>query len=108
VVNGYRKAGSATTSYYDTAEGGVLAVADERVTHNKFADAIAIIRYDIELHPKSYDAQMALGAALKKSGDAAGAIVAYKKSLELNPRSTAGEKADAETAEKAIAESTGH
>ena len=100
VVRNLRKAGPTAVAGYDLAEGGILAVAEDRATHGTIADAIEIIRLDIVLHPKSYDAQMALGAALKKSGDLPGAIAAYKKSLELNPRSTAGEKKDADDADK--------
>jgi len=108
VVRAYKRSGAGSAAEYDIAEGGILALAEDRATHGTIADAIEIIRFDIELHPVSYDAQMALGAALRKSGDAAGSAVAYKKSLELNARTTAGEKKDAEEAEKAIAELGAH
>lgn len=108
VIQALRKGGTAAVAGYDLAEGGILALADDRATHGKIGDAINIIRLDVDLHPTSYDAQMALGAALRKSGDLTGAVAAYRKSLELNPRSTAGEKKAAEDADKAIAESGGH
>ncbi|MEO7368681.1 MAG: hypothetical protein ABIZ36_12030 [Gemmatimonadaceae bacterium] len=108
VIRTLRKGGATTVAGYDLAEGGILALADDRATHGTIADAIDIIRFDIELHPTSYDARMALGSALRKSGDSAAAISAYRKSLELNPRYSSGEKKDAEAAEKAIAELGAH
>ncbi|MEP6509942.1 MAG: hypothetical protein ABJC63_17070, partial [Gemmatimonadales bacterium] len=108
VIRNLRRGGATAVAGYDLAEGGILAVADDRATHGTLADAIDIIRFDTGLHPTSYDARMALGSALRKSGDTAGAVVAYRKSLEFNPRNTAGEKKDAEDAEKAIAEMSGH
>ena len=47
-------------------------------------------------------------AALKKSGDNPGAVMAYRKSLDLNPRVSADDKAAAAVAEKAVAELNGH
>lgn len=108
VVRTLRKAGKTAVAGYDLAEGGILSVADERGTHGTIGDAIEIIRLDVDLHPTSYEARMALGAALRKSGDVAGSVAAYKKSLELNPRSTAAEKKDAEDADKAVAELSAH
>ncbi|MEO5904800.1 MAG: hypothetical protein ABIQ55_12375 [Gemmatimonadaceae bacterium] len=108
VIRTLRKGGATAVAGYDLAEGGILAVADERATHSTMADAIDIIRFGIDLHPTSYNAQMALGSALRKSGDTAGSVVAYRKSLDLNPRASSGEKKDAENAEKAIAELGAH
>lgn len=108
VIRNLRKGGATAVAGYDLAEGGILAVADDRATHGTLADAIDIIRFDIELHPTSYGARMALGSALRKSGDMAGSVVAYRKSLDLNPRTSAGEKKDAEDAEKAIADLGAH
>lgn len=108
VIRTLRKGGATAIAGYDIAESGILAVADDRATHGTIADAIDIIRFDMDLHPTSYDAQMALGSALRKSGDTAGSVLAYRKSLELNPRTSAGEKKDAEDAEKAISELGAH
>jgi len=108
VTRAYRNAGDRVATHYDVSEGGILSLAAERAARGKIADALAIINLDAELHPKSYDAQMALGTALKKSGDNPGAVMAYRKSLDLNPRVSADDKAAAAVAEKAVAELNGH
>lgn len=107
-VESLRKNLVGASKQYDVSEGGMLGLARQRQSRGKLPEAIAIIRLISELHPKSYDAQKALGDALAKSDDKAGAIAAYKKSLELNPRVSDDDKKAAEAAEKAIAELTGH
>ena len=97
-----RAAKSGVAGKYDTAESGLLSLAAERSARGKASDAIEIIRFAGELHPKSYSSQLALGQALTKSGDQKAAVVAFKTSLALNPRVSVDEKNAAEAAEKAI------
>ena len=108
VLSSYRRNIASITKGYDLAEGGILSLANERSRRGKTDEGIAIARFDAELHPKSYDAQMTLGSLLAKAGDSKGSVDAYRKSLELNPRISADDKAAAEEAEKAIAKSDSH
>ena len=108
VISEYRAGITGINTTYDISEGGILGLANERERRGKFPEAIDIDKFVAELYPKSYDAQNALGGALSKSGDNAGAIAAYRKSIELNPRISDDDKKAAETAEKAIAQLTGH
>lgn len=102
VIHRFRAAKSGVAGKYDTAESGLLSLAAERSARGKASDAIEIIRFAAELHPKSYSSQLALGQALTKSGDQKAALVAFKKSLALNPRVSVDDKNAAEAAEKAI------
>jgi len=53
---------------------------------NKLADAIAILKLNVELYPKSSNTYDSLGEAYMKNGDKALAISNYAKSLELDPK----------------------
>ena len=108
VVAAYRRDIPGISAGYELGEGALLGVATERARNGKFTEAVDVARFVADLYPKSYDAQNALGEALVKSGDTAGAIAAYKKSLELNPRVSEDDMKAAETAEKAIAQLGGH
>ncbi len=104
VVAALRKAGANETSKFDVSESGIAGLGSERVQRGAFADAIVLMRYAADLFPKSYLVQMELGGAFRKSGDAKNAIAAYRRSLALNARTTADERAAAAAADKAIAE----
>ena len=49
---------------------------------NRSADAVLVLRFNAGLFPQSYLAPFFLGEALLAAGDTAGAIVAYRKSVE--------------------------
>src|SRR5205085_2861514 len=52
-----RKNLAGTSAEYDVSEGGILGLARQRANRGKFEEAIAISRFIVDLHPKSYDAQ---------------------------------------------------
>lgn len=104
VVVAYRNAGTREIGNYDVSEGGLLTLAEEQMKRSRSADGLEMFRYTAELFPKSYEIPLELGAALRKSGDEKGALDAYRRSITLNSRATADDKAAAEAAEKAIAE----
>jgi hypothetical protein len=108
VVGEYRRDMAGLFSSYDVSEGALLGVANERASHSKFSEAVDVSRFVADLYPRSYDAQMALASTLSKSGNNAGAVAAYRKSLELNPRVSDEDKKAAEAAEKAITELSAH
>jgi tetratricopeptide (TPR) repeat protein len=53
-----------------------------------FADAVKLLKANIEFFPDDADAHDSLGEAYMKSGKKQEAIVSYKKSLELDPKNT--------------------
>jgi TolB protein len=107
-IRAYRRDMAEISSAYDVSEGALLGVARERASHSRFAEAVDVARFVADMYPRSYDAQMELASALAKSGDSSAAIVAYKRSMELNPRVSDDDKKAAESAEKEIAKLTGH
>jgi len=51
----------------------------------RIADAVAVLKLNVDVYPQSFNAHDSYAEALMKSGDKEGAIVHYKRSLELNP-----------------------
>jgi len=56
----------------------------------RFDDAIAIFRLNIEEYPDAWNPYDSLGEAYMRAGDLESAIEFYEKSLELNPDNTGG------------------
>ena len=88
---------------YDVSEFGLVGIAMEQTTRGHAADAVSLLNMTTAAFPRSHNAYLALGDAYRKLSDEPRAVAAYRKSLELNPKTTDGEKRDADRAEKAIA-----
>ena len=71
----------------DRKQNADLDIAEGRVAldNNDLAQAAVKFRHALMLQPESSDAQHLLALVLEKKGDAEGASVAYRKTLELNP-----------------------
>lgn len=63
-------------------EGGINDVANRLAVQHRRSDAIAVLRFNASLFPDSYLAPYFLGEALLTAGDTAGAVAAYRKSVE--------------------------
>lgn len=63
-------------------EGGINDVANRPVAQRRQSDAIAVLRFNAGLFPKSYLAPYFLGEVLLAAGDTAGAVAAYRRSVE--------------------------
>ena len=88
---------------YDVSEFGLVGIAAEQTTRGHAADAVNLLKMTAAAFPSSHVGYLALGDAYRKLADEPHAIEAYRKSLELNPKLTDGEKRDAARAETAIA-----
>jgi tetratricopeptide (TPR) repeat protein len=74
-------------------EGGDIYIDEMAINHigynfmgmNRFAEAVEVLRLNVDAHPGSFNAYDSYAEALMKSGDVEGAIRNYKRSLELNP-----------------------
>ncbi len=86
----------------DVTEGGIGGVADDRIQKKRVADGLALQTLATTMFPKSFSAFSKLGDAQRAAGDSASAIGSYRKSLELNPRSTDAEKNAAVAIEKKL------
>jgi len=62
----------------------------------QLAEALAVFQWNVELFPASGNVYDSLAEALRKSGDRAGAIRNYEKSLELDPKNENAKKCLAE------------
>ncbi len=101
IVMSWRAAGA--LGDVDVSEGPLSALGDDvRLQKKRAADALAIHMLATMLFPNSYRAFARLGDALRSTGDSSAAIGAYRKALELNPRSTDAERAAAAVLEKKV------
>jgi hypothetical protein len=101
MVTAWRGAGSVTG--YDMTEGSIIALGDDRLQKKRNADAVALQTLATTLFPRSFRAFDRLGDAQRASGDDTAAIVSYRKSLELNPKSSDNERNAAAATERKIA-----
>jgi Flp pilus assembly protein TadD len=86
----------------DVTENPISALGDDRLQKKRFADAVALHRLAATFFPQSYRAQGRLGDAQRAAGDSTGALVSYRRALELNPRSTDAERTAAAAIERKI------
>lgn len=91
------------SSRFEVSEGGIAALGAEQAARQP-AELVRLREINAALHPLSYAAQRQLGAAYRRSGDEARARVAFRRSLELNPRVTDAEKQDAAATERLMAQ----
>lgn len=75
---------------YHADIGGINALGYSYLTNNDFETAIAIFNFNIELAPGTANSYDSMGEALLMQGDSTGAVMSYKKSVELNPNNQNG------------------
>ncbi|MBT8274095.1 MAG: hypothetical protein KJO77_09825 [Bacteroidia bacterium] len=72
-------------SIYDLSEEEINSFGYLLMGKERFKGALQIFKLNTELFPNSFNAFDSYGECLLLSGDRANAILAYRKSLELNP-----------------------
>jgi hypothetical protein len=77
--------GSPAAANYHLEESEVDSLGYRMIRVRRYAEAIRIFKFEIELHPQSANAYDSLGEAYMDANDKAQAIANYRKSLELNP-----------------------
>ena len=82
-VVGYRKLKDANPSDPAVAEDRFNRMGYELVQKKDYTQAIAVFRLNTQLYPDSANTYDSLGEALEGSGDKAGAIAMYQKTLEV-------------------------
>lgn len=70
---------------YDISEGGINTWGYELLFSGREKEALDIFNLNIELYPNAWNTYDSYGECLLKLGDEENGIIAYKKSLELNP-----------------------
>jgi len=96
-LRGMREAGS--LDRYFLSEADLIGAGSAR-------QSTTLLQFVAELFPRSYRAVYALGNAHRAAGDFTQAAGAYRKALELNPRSTPADREAAQTAERALRDVT--
>jgi dipeptidyl aminopeptidase/acylaminoacyl peptidase len=86
----------------DMNEGPISAFGDDRMQKNRFDQGLAVHVVATALFPRSWRAFSRLGDAQRKAGDSTQAVRSWSKALQLNTRSTDGEKAAADSLERKI------
>jgi Tfp pilus assembly protein PilF len=90
-------------SSLDVTENSLISLGGDRLQKKHTADAVALQAFVTTLFPQSYRAFEQLGDAQQASGDRTAAQASYRKALEVNPRSTDGQRAAAASVERKIA-----
>lgn len=84
-VEGYRKIKRESPLNAAVAEERLNQLGYTLMNEQKYPEAIAVLKLNVELYPQSSNVYDSLGEAYMKSGNKELAIQNYKKSLELDP-----------------------
>lgn len=79
-------------SEYNITESGINSFAYELMHAGKVDDALQIFKLNTELYPNAYNAFDSYGECLMKLNKKKEALIAYKKSLDLNPNNSTAKK----------------
>lgn len=79
-------------STYDVSEGGINGFAYQLLQSGKINDALTIFTLNTKLYPDGFNTFDSLGECLLKLNKKEEAIIAYKRSLKLNPNNNNAEK----------------
>jgi len=90
-VKQYRSLKQSGDATYDFSESELNELGYQLLGLNKTADAIEILKLNVEAFPSSWNVYDGLGEAFMKNGNKELAIKNYKKSLELNPKNSNAE-----------------
>jgi CubicO group peptidase (beta-lactamase class C family) len=90
-VKQYRSLKQGGDATYDLSESELNELGYQLLGMNKTADAIEILKLNVEAFPSSWNVYDGLGEAFMKNRNKKLAIENYKKSLELNPRNSNAE-----------------
>ncbi len=91
-IEGYRALWKKNPKDPNVAEDRLNSVGYYFLSDRKMAEAIALFKLNVELHPDSWNAYDSLGEGYMKNGEKGLAIKNYEKSLALNPKNAGGAK----------------
>jgi CubicO group peptidase (beta-lactamase class C family) len=77
-------------THYTLVEREMNQLGYEYLENHKTAEALAVLKMNVDAFPKSYNVYDSYAEALLAAGDKEGAISNYKQSLALNPRNQNG------------------
>jgi len=79
-------------SEYDISENGINVLGYNLMAQEKYNEALKIFELNIELFPNGFNTYDSYGECLLRLGDKKNAIIAYEKSLKLNPKNDSAKK----------------
>jgi CubicO group peptidase (beta-lactamase class C family) len=91
-IEGYRALWKKNPKDPNVVESRLNSVGYYLLSEKKMAEAIAVFKLNVELHPDSWNAYDSLAEGYMTSGEKALAIKNYEKSIALNPKNVAGAK----------------
>lgn len=80
------------SSEYDLSESGINSFGYQIMSQGLKEDALKIFKLNTELYSEGFNTFDSYGECLLELGDKENAIIAYRKSLELNPENKNAEK----------------
>ena len=91
-ITGYRALWKKDPKDPIVAEARLNSVGYSLLSDKRMAEAIALFKLNVELHPDSWNAYDSLAEGYMKNGQKALAIKNYEKSIGLNPKNVSGAK----------------
>jgi hypothetical protein len=93
-VEQYRKLRSEMleSGLYDFRESTLNILGTSLRDQKRFAEAVEVLKLNVEMFPKSAAAQVNLGDAALQNNDPATAEVAYKRALDIDPGNAAAKR----------------
>jgi hypothetical protein len=88
----YRELKQNPSADYFFSEGSFNSLGYQLLGKGKTAEAIEILKLNVEAYPESWNAYDSLAEAYQKNGDNPLAVKYYRKSLELNPQNENSKK----------------
>lgn len=89
-IEGYRKIKKETPQNVTVSEDRLNNVGYSLLQQGKMAEAISLLKLNVEFYPNAWNTYDSLAEAYMKAGEKDLAIANYKKSLELNPENANG------------------
>jgi CubicO group peptidase (beta-lactamase class C family) len=81
----YRELKKGNPDAYELGEGSLNRLANLLMDNNRIADAIVILKLNVEEFPKASNSYASLAEAYEKSGQKQRAIENYRRAVELDP-----------------------
>ena len=79
-------------SEYDISENGINVLGYHLMAQENYKEAIKIFELNTKLFPDGFNTYDSYGECLLRLGDKKNAIIAYEKSLKLNPKNNGAKK----------------
>ena len=87
----------------EAIEGSLNTIGYNLMDDKKLKEAIEVFKFNVQMHPDTWNTYDSLGEAYAEAGDKKKAIKMYEKSIQLNPNNVGGKKALEKLRQKELA-----